>query len=188
MYTEKQKQIFEGVIELARQGVDLRGIKVQAIATAAGVGKGTLYEYFKTKDEILLSTLSFCIENELDQMEALLKAGDEFVQQLSDLQAFLISAIQQRGAIYRLLMDGALKQGNCLKQRFAAHWQRGQRVLIQLISTGRTQGRIAENHTDDYCVYTMITALAGLMFPPNQALQNTQRTEFSLQMILKALA
>ena len=41
-YTDKQIQVFTGVLALARQGVDMASLRVQQIADAAGLGKGTL--------------------------------------------------------------------------------------------------------------------------------------------------
>ena len=65
-YTKKEQQIFQGVLQLIQQGVDLHTVKVQDIATAAGIGKGTLYEYFSSKDEIIMQTLSYLFLQEID--------------------------------------------------------------------------------------------------------------------------
>lgn len=47
----KKEQILQAAIKIfAREGLD-RG-KIADIATAAGVGKGTVYEYFRSKDEL----------------------------------------------------------------------------------------------------------------------------------------
>ena len=52
-YSPQQLAIFEGVYALARQGRDLNTVRVQEIADAAGMGKGSLYEHFKSKEDIL---------------------------------------------------------------------------------------------------------------------------------------
>ena len=86
MYTEKQQKIFGAVLDLAKQGENLYTVKVQDIATAAGVGKGTLYEYFDSKEEILVHTMLWCLENELDALKASIAPGGSFEEDLTELQ------------------------------------------------------------------------------------------------------
>ena len=45
-YSPKEIAAFRGLLQLAAGGNCFSNIKVQDIATAAGIGKGTLYEYF----------------------------------------------------------------------------------------------------------------------------------------------
>lgn len=50
--TDKRTLIIESVLKLAKQGVDVTEATIQNIADEAGIGKGTIYEYFSSKDEI----------------------------------------------------------------------------------------------------------------------------------------
>ena len=50
---EKVAVIYEAVLELLEEGVDLSELKVADIAARAGIGKGTVYDYFDSKEEIL---------------------------------------------------------------------------------------------------------------------------------------
>ena len=54
--SEKEIAIYEGVRKLIRQDVNLSQVTASEIAQAAGIGKGTLYNYFSTKDEIIART------------------------------------------------------------------------------------------------------------------------------------
>ena len=55
--SEKEIAIYEGVCKLIRQDVNLSQVTASEIAQAAGIGKGTLYNYFSTKDEIIARTV-----------------------------------------------------------------------------------------------------------------------------------
>ena len=48
-YSEKEISIFKGIMDLLNQGYRIHEMKVADIAAAAGIGKGTVYEYFATK-------------------------------------------------------------------------------------------------------------------------------------------
>lgn len=65
--SEKEQQIYEGVFELLRRQVDIHAIKVSDIAQAAGVGKGTVYEYFSTKEQILAQALGYLVDREMER-------------------------------------------------------------------------------------------------------------------------
>ena len=92
MSEQTKEKIFQGVLSLAQQGVPLYEVKVQAIATAAGLGKGTLYEYFSSKEEILAATMLWCMERELGALEEQLDAGTSFESKLENAQTFMVKA------------------------------------------------------------------------------------------------
>lgn len=47
---EKKAAVFRAVLKLLRQGRPLGDLKVSEIAEAAGIGKGTVYEYFPSRE------------------------------------------------------------------------------------------------------------------------------------------
>lgn len=68
-YNEKEIGIFTGVIKLLKQGKMMNELKASEIAEASGIGKGTLYDYFSSKDEILIHTLLYSMQQELNKCE-----------------------------------------------------------------------------------------------------------------------
>ena len=56
---DKMRLMFEAVSELIRQQRDISTIKVQDITAEAGIGKGTAYEYFSSKEEIIANALMY---------------------------------------------------------------------------------------------------------------------------------
>ena len=67
-YNDKQLVILESVIRLMEEGVDLRDLKAADIAEAAGIGKGTLYLYFSSKEDIILQALLHRLDVQVEQM------------------------------------------------------------------------------------------------------------------------
>ena len=68
-YSPKEIAAFRGLLQLAAGGNCFSNIKVQDIATAAGMGKGTLYEYFPSKEDILNCTVLYTLQQFADWME-----------------------------------------------------------------------------------------------------------------------
>lgn len=104
-YTPKEQAVFAAVLRLAGRGVDLAGLKVQQIADEAGMGKGTLYEYFKSKDEILQGTVRWCLADEYRQITEL-TAGVQTMDQLLQRSAdYIDGLVAQRFEAYRIIAE-----------------------------------------------------------------------------------
>ncbi len=50
---EKEEAIYSGIIALIKRGVNPYSIKVSDIALEANIGKGTIYDYFSSKEEAI---------------------------------------------------------------------------------------------------------------------------------------
>lgn len=78
MPCEKELAIYGGVLRLLAQGADIYALKVSDIAAAAGIGKGTLYNYFSSKEDIILSTIRYTMEEHLEQLRQALSQEPAF--------------------------------------------------------------------------------------------------------------
>ena len=52
---EKVLAMYRAVVDLINEGNDIKVLKVSDITGCAGIGKGTAYEYFSSKEEIISS-------------------------------------------------------------------------------------------------------------------------------------
>jgi AcrR family transcriptional regulator len=59
---ERETALYEAALRLIAKGVNPAAMKVQQIADEAGIGKGTVYEYFASKDEILQGMALYCFD------------------------------------------------------------------------------------------------------------------------------
>lgn len=50
---EKETALYEAVFRLLARGEKMYSVTVQQIAEEAGIGKGTVYEYFTSREEII---------------------------------------------------------------------------------------------------------------------------------------
>lgn len=61
--TPKAEALFQAVDQLMLEGIDINSMTVAQIAGRAGIGKGTTYEYFETKEELIAGALLYKISN-----------------------------------------------------------------------------------------------------------------------------
>lgn len=64
--------IYQAVIELLDEGTDISSLKVSDITNRAGIGKGTAYDYFHSKEEIIVKAMIYDISQGLFEMRELI--------------------------------------------------------------------------------------------------------------------
>lgn len=90
----KVQQLYRGVMELILEGVDVRTLKVSDITQKAGIGKGTAYDYFDTREEIIVSAIlhtMVCIQEEVEA-ELALRTG------FFDRMEYLLEVLEEKMA------------------------------------------------------------------------------------------
>ena len=55
----KVEALYKAVMELLLEGKEIRKMKVSEITEQAGIGKGTAYEYFESREELLVRALGY---------------------------------------------------------------------------------------------------------------------------------
>lgn len=76
--------MYQAVCDLIDSGIELEKVKVADVTQKAGIGKGTAYEYFRSKDELLFRALQY-----------------DFIRQFRVLQSDLKKTKSFHGAIMR---------------------------------------------------------------------------------------
>lgn len=65
----KVEKLYDAVCLLLEEGRDINTLKVSEITEKAGIGKGTAYEYFKTKEEMIVKAIIFGMIGKLKEVE-----------------------------------------------------------------------------------------------------------------------
>lgn len=60
--SQKVLAMYQAVIEFINEGCDINTLKVADITGRAGIGKGTAYEYFSSKEEIISSAILYYVK------------------------------------------------------------------------------------------------------------------------------
>ena len=93
---DKRKQILYAALDVfAKQGLD-KG-KIADIAKQAGIGKGTVYEYFKSKDEIFKAIELMFIGESMEQIKQLAESDDTPTEKIEALCRYSLDMHTQMG-------------------------------------------------------------------------------------------
>lgn len=86
---EKEILIYNAVIDIIKEQGFHTNIKISDIAEKAGIGKGTVYEYFKNKDEILTGSIMYLLQTSMKDIL------NDSIQDDLDFRETLINHIQK---------------------------------------------------------------------------------------------
>lgn len=134
-------------------------MKVQDIAQAAGIGKGTVYEYFTSKEEILQGMALYCFDSEI----AHIRSRFAVCESLSDLEDAVVGYLQDlaghRMGTYKVIADnlgGVCPPGGAM-ERFAALRSLVGETLARLQALGEVDPALPA----DYCAGALLSAAVG---------------------------
>lgn len=84
--SQKKKGLLDAVVDVvAREGID--GLTMDNVALEAGVAKGTLYSYFKSKRELLRAAVEASVAPLVDDLHHILEGGlppDEKIKKMTN--------------------------------------------------------------------------------------------------------
>ena len=102
--TEKREKLVQAAIPIfAKYG--FRETKMSDIAISADVGKGTLYEYFESKDELFLNTFKLWFSYFSEQMQDIVSKEKNPYKQLVLFYDQFFQTIEQYGDTYYIYFD-----------------------------------------------------------------------------------
>lgn len=167
IYSEKEILIFNGVTKLINEGVRLHAIKVSDIAEAAGIGKGTIYDYFKSKEDILRKSLIYSMDMGISKVLNKINGVDGFKKKCYIL--FEITEICVRdyqSAANPLFSSISPYEFNELINKDIEWVDERDRLLRDivksLVSLGVKEGLIKKQEDKEYEVTVFVSVVMGL--------------------------
>jgi AcrR family transcriptional regulator len=102
---EKRNEILKAALKvISESGFD--GAKIEDIAKEAGIGKGTVYEYFDSKNTLFVEMVRYTVERYQDGLEQALAGGNSLSSKLRNLSRFYANFMSKHVDIASSSMSG----------------------------------------------------------------------------------
>ena len=152
----KVEALYKAVMELLLEGREVRKMKVSEITEKAGIGKGTAYEYFESKEELLVDALDYFQKIWADSAQEELSRCGGFMETGNCLFDLLDSVMK------RIKREAMMEICNLFFFSPIVRKEKGCIViqLYSIVEKGRRGGELKEEFPDDY----IVLALAGRIF------------------------
>ncbi len=120
-------------------------ITTDDIAQAAGVGKGTIYRYFKDKDDLFFTTAAAGFEDLCKVLEAIqVEEGKSFEDQLCAAARQISEFFESRRQLIRM-MPADEGMTPAVKKKVGDHWQESRQRLLRAVSAIMERGQVKKH-------------------------------------------
>ena len=166
VYSEKEIAIFNGIRSLTDSGMNPYNIKVSDIAKASDVGKGTIYDYFDSKEEAISKSIIYNIDREINSASLRLMSKNSFKDKCYEIFAIMEEGLEQNLCSFSLMVStGGLQEfyeylvkGNCDLSHFVLKINN---IIEDLLETGFSEGVISTKEGKYYQRMAIRSCIAG---------------------------
>ena len=156
----KVLKLYEAVSQLLEEGADPGTLRVSTITDRAGIGKGTAYEYFDSKDEIVIYAVVYQMQTAMVELEKGLLERKTFQEQMNYL---LDEVSAQKGRqnsflkLIHLLTDNSefSRQVQGIMASAAHEKYRLIQLFRKLLGAAVERGELRKDLPLDYMVFSM---------------------------------
>lgn len=165
-FSEKELAIFHAVISLIEENVDVNSMKVSDITNRAGIGKGTAYEYFSSKEEMVIKAIIWAAGSETDKILEMLSGKNTMEEQILTVMDFIMTEMSDKKCNIQLLK---IQGHSCeIKETLQKEFEKSEliqksmeKVIDVIIEQGRRENRIACSMKRPYIYMTLISGFVS---------------------------
>jgi TetR/AcrR family fatty acid metabolism transcriptional regulator len=158
---DKRERILDAAVRvLARKG--FHATRVSEVAKAAGVADGTIYLYFDSKDELLVSLFENRVERLLRYLERELpgaKTASERLRRVIELQLGLLESERDLAEVLTVILRQSTK---LMKEQAAPKFNAYLDVIARVVAEGQRTGELRDDVSPHLVARAMFGALDGI--------------------------
>lgn len=164
----KVLRMYNAVIQLIEEGEDVSGIRVSTITDRAGIGKGTAYDYFDTKEDLVACAVVFHIQRVFRLLEQELEKRKSFEEQLSWLLEEMDRESNRKYCFIRMvhiLTDNSEFSLQVRQKMMSKSFERYHPVNVfgNILKQGMERKEIRDDLPMEFMVYTIFSGLLTYM-------------------------
>ncbi len=196
-YSEKELAIFNGLINLIKDGANLYSITVSEIAKAADIGKGTIYDYFKTKEEAISKAILYSINNEIEYAIDRVTSKHGFKDKYYEMLNIIAENLENKFFTMNMLLSaGGFEEfyEYLIDEQYSIplYISRVEKEIDNLLDIGSKEGKITVNEDQYYKRMVIKSSLSGFTDYVNMKerypeIDMERAMDLSYKMVIKSL-
>lgn len=190
-YPPKVIAMNEAVIELLSEGRDANSLRVSEITQKAGIGKGTAYEYFSSKEELIATALEYDLAKQVAHLVEIEAGASGFRDMLEKLMVWMTDNFKKNSGFTILFKEdiNSPEMGQELKKRCPGV-ETIYKMLEQALLLGEKEGviRPMNHYYGSVAIISQVMAYSMYLANPGvAAVQEKDAQEFAVNSIIKML-
>ncbi len=161
----QKKRIIEGAAKVFAE-YGYRQTTMDQICQALKLSKGAVYTYFKSKEELYITTMDFIFQKRYTLLSSSFKETDTLMVKIEKILNCLGNLVSSDNYAYtRLSVEGFLESDRIhgLQKVKADYYNRFYKLLYDLLTQGQATGMINPKFEASGMVTVMMATLDGLM-------------------------
>ncbi len=155
LYNPPQKVLlmYQAVAGMLKEGADIRSIKVSDITTRAGIGKGTAYEYFSSKEALIVMALDYDVRNKQEMLAQIIGGKASFKEKIMRILDYMEEHFGEIQTFCVLLKigTGAYEVPEALRREYDRtradrKCRQTDELIDMLIAQGRREGVVRQEN------------------------------------------
>lgn len=193
---DKIEKMYQAVILLLDEGKDINSIKVSDITERAGIGKGTAYEYFESKEEIIANAMKYNMKKQTDSLYCMNEEAQSFRERVMQTFSWIEKNLKYKDSGIQFFKASQCSREISAPIVNAFHEKEDAACGMYLIVKQQIQAAVQEEIWDEsrpqsLMELTMISAYVEyflyLFLEQEQCVEKEAMKEFIYQGILKRL-
>jgi len=101
MHPKREKMFAAAIVKFSKKGTS--ATTMQEIAEEAGIGKGTLYRYFKNKEDLISSLIKFGLNDVLEKVKKEIAKLDDPIKKIEQIITVQLNFYKNHGEFHKFL-------------------------------------------------------------------------------------
>lgn len=183
MAKDKKTAIYEAALSLIGEQRDISSIKIADIAQRADIGKGTVYEYFSSKEQVIAEAIIYMVEEGIRSLEGVIDEKCGFKESFVILLKHTEELMNKNMTFHQYMMTNECsfslqKAHNChVEKQFEEIRKLYVHLLIRIIDKGLGEGVIKKLPTVYDCYVAFSSSLMSILIYKNDFLKLDEVTE-----------
>ena len=158
---DKRDRILKAAVKVfARQG--FHATKVSEVAKAAGVADGTIYLYFKSKEELLVSLFEDRVERLLAHLREQLPKQESAPERLRAIIAMQLGLLEGERELAEVITVILRQSTKIMKELAAPHFLAYIDLIAKVIAEGQAAGDFRKDVSPNIAARAIFGALDGI--------------------------
>ncbi|MCZ6806192.1 MAG: TetR/AcrR family transcriptional regulator [Deltaproteobacteria bacterium] len=159
---DKRDRILKAAIKVfAKNG--FYATRVSEIAKAAGVADGTIYLYFKNKDDVLISIFEDGIQQLLTILREVAASDDAVEQRIARIIELQLGLLEDQRDLAEVITVNLRQSSRLLKQYAAPLFMEYIEVIASVVDEGQEQGAFRSDLNSRVVARALFGALDGIL-------------------------
>lgn len=163
-HSPKEKAIYQAVMELFEEGADLNSLTVSEITGRAGIGKGTAYEYFSDKEEMITKAIFYSTKEMCERIAERLKKENGLYDKINLMLIKMEQQVTETSCMMRMIhvMSDTSAISRRLK-KMEREQEEGESPVLELVKEILLEEKGEENLPRETLSYLIMSVLSKVL-------------------------